>query len=220
MEKGKIIISERNRKEVDFWPPYTKAAVVYSIVLLVATSLVGGGLYWLNYNETNKINNLTSQVNTVVKEIQKRDSDGNLLENSNRINNAVKNYNKYSKEALDWKVLLTNIKDETLKEVTYSSFGIDYDRNNFRIDGVAPSYRVVAEQLNIFKNNKNYPKVNLKAATLRPESDASSRVAFSLELTLSADALKAPKKQQSAADLLKEGISTENDQTTTNIEKI
>lgn len=193
MEQNNISISEKQGKLIDAYPKSTKPVVITVIVVVVLTALIGGTLMWFANDLNQKVVSLNQDIVSVQKEITKLDQDGDLVNQSKRLAMGVKTYNKFTEMDLDWMRFLDRVKENTLSEVTYSAFSIDRKKGNFRIDGVAPSYRVVAEQLNVYSNDKEYKNASLVTAVLRPESEPKSRVAFSIELTPAKEAFMAEK---------------------------
>jgi len=208
MDQGKIVLSEKQGKELDFYPPSTMPVAVYTIVMVLFVGILGGGLYYFNFDQGNKIKDLTSKIEIIEKQMTKEDQDNNLVDQSERLAKSVKSYNAYKTNDLNWQLFLNRVKDQTIKDVTYTSFTVDRIKSEFRVDGVAPSYRVIAEQLNIFNNDQNYASARLKSAVLRPESDSRSRVAFNIELTPKAEAFKNPEAKKDVFDLIGEGDQT------------
>ena len=215
MEQGKIDLSEKQGKELDFYPPSTMPVAVYTILLVLMVGLLGGGLYYFNFDQDKKISDLKSKIEILENQMSKEDLDGNLVDQSERLAKAVKSYNAYKEKDLNWQLFLSRVKDQTINDITYTSFAVDRIKSDFRVDGVAPSYRVIAEQMNIFSNDPNYSSVQLKTAVLRPESDSRSRVAFNLELTPKPEAFKKPEVKKDVFEL----IGGEGDQTVAPVEE-
>lgn len=208
MEQGKIVLSEKKGKELDFYPPSTVPVLAYTIVAIMLLGLLGGGLYYFNYDQGNKINELKTKIETLEKQMVKEDLDGNLVSQSERLVKAVKSFKAFKENDVNWQIFLTRVKDQTIKEITYTSFTVDRTKSEFRVDGVAPSYRVIAEQMNVFGNDSYYSSVKLKTAVLRPESDSNSRVAFSIELKPKSEAFKKPEVKKDVFELIGEGDQT------------
>ncbi|HPH78754.1 MAG TPA: hypothetical protein PLH65_01600 [bacterium] len=200
MEQGNITISEKQGRGIDAFPPYTMPVLVCTILAVILTAVAGGVLTWMSYKYNNNTNLTKQNITAVENEIKKMDTEGNLTETAKRLTSSVKTYNEYEKMDLDWKRFLEHIKDDTLKDVIYSSFAIDRKEGLFRIDGVAPSYRIVAEQLNKYSNDADYDNAELKLAVLRPESESAKRVAFTIEIT--------PKKDAFMAETTKDAFDT------------
>ncbi len=205
MESGKIVLNEKKGKELDFYPPSTMPVIVYTLLAVLLIAVLGGGLYYFNFDQGKKIDELKGKVTNLENQMSKEDKDGNLIAQSERLVQAVKSFKKYKENDVNWQLFLTRVKEKTLKEVTYTSFTVDRGKNEFRIDGVAPSYRVIAEQINTLSNDPYYSSVKLKTAVLRPESDSASRVSFSLELKLKSEAFKKVEVKQDVFDLIGEG---------------
>lgn len=202
MDKGQITISEKNKKELDFYPPSTWPVTFFVVLMLVSTALVGGGLTLLKNQQMQQYNDLNQKAKTIEQQMQQLDKDKGLLTTSKKLNAAVKTYSDYIKADLNWQQFLTKVKDMTLKEVTYTAFAIDRSKKSFRVDGVAPSYRIVAEQLNTLSKDKNFDEVKMKSTILRPQSPENSRVAFSFEIKPKDTAFQTPKKENSSLDLI------------------
>jgi hypothetical protein len=183
MEQGNITISEKQGRGIDGYPVYTMPLLVSTISAVVLTLMAGGVLMYMSNKYVSSTTGIKQDIVAVENEMKKLDTDDNLTETAKRLTSSVKTFNEYEKMDLDWKRFLEHIKDNTLKEVTYSSFAIDRKEGLFRIDGVAPSYRVVAEQLNKYSNDTDYEKADLKLAVLRPDSEPAMRVAFSIEIS-------------------------------------
>lgn len=194
MEQNNFTISEKQGKAIDAYPKSTMPVVVSTIIVVVLTAAIGGVLMWFSSDLNQKIASLNNDIASVQKEMTKLDKDGDLVNQSKRLTMAVKTFNKYEEMDLDWMRFLDRVKENTLAEVTYSAFSIDRKKGSFRVDGVAPSYRVVAEQLNVYMNDPEYKQAELTTAVLRPESESKSRVAFSIELTPTKEAFMAEQK--------------------------
>jgi len=183
MEQNNISISEKQGKVLDSFPKNTMPIVVGTILIVLVTAVVGGILMYLQMDLDNKIEVLEQDIVAVEREILKLDDEGDLVSKSKRLARSVKTYNNYVDMDLDWMRFLEKAKDNTIEEVTYSAFSVDRKKVTFRIDGVAPSYRIVAEQLSVYMNDDEYKSAELILAVLRPEEEANRRVAFSIELT-------------------------------------
>ena len=188
MEQNTINITESNREETDQYPKDTTPAIVYSVLVVVFTVVAGFGLMYLNDTQTKKVVEINKQTQVIEKEIAKIGADGDLLSEAKRLTNAAAGYKKYKMSELDWQTFLTDVQEQTLSEVTYTSFAIDRNKSTFRMDGVAPSYRIIAEQLNQFMLDEKIARAGLKNAILRPQSESASRVSFSFELKPAKDA--------------------------------
>lgn len=209
MEQNNISISEKQGRLIDDYPQYTMPVLVATIAVIVVTGLIGGAMMWFANDLNTKVVALNQDIASVEKEIGKLDSEGNLKAESKRLTMAVKTFNNFSEMDLDWMRFLDRVKENTLTDVTYSAFSVDRKKGSFRIDGVAPSYRIVAEQLNVYMNDKEYKSADLVTAVLRLESEPKSRVAFSIEVIPTKEAFQA-EKITDQYDL----ISTETDMTT------
>lgn len=198
MEQSNISISEKQGKLVDGYPKSTMPVLVSTSLLILATAALGGVMWWYNADLNTKIETLNQDIAVVEKEISKMDTQSNLIAESKRLAMAAKTYTNFEKMDLDWMRFLDRVKTNTIAEVTYSAFSIDRKKGTFRIDGVAPSYRVVAEQLSIYMNDNEYEQANLVSAVLRPENEDKSKVSFSIELT--------PTKEAFMAEQITEGL--------------
>ena len=198
MEQSNISISEKQGKLVDGYPKSTMPVLVSTSLLILATVALGGVMWWYNADLNTKIETLNQDIAVVEKEITKLDTQSNLIAESKRLAMAAKTYTNFEKMDLDWMRFLDRVKTNTIAEVTYSAFSIDRKKGTFRIDGVAPSYRVVAEQLSIYMNDNEYEQANLVSAVLRPENEDKSKVSFSIELT--------PTKEAFMAEQITEGL--------------
>ena len=214
MDNSKIVISEKKGKDVDFYPPSTMPTIVYALVIVFITAIVGGALMYFEFDQWKKIEDMRTKITSVESEIKKRDQDGDLIMKATRLTSAVSGYKKYKQNELNWEMFLTNVEKETLKEITYTAFTIDREKQTFRIDGVAPSFRVVAEQLNLFNQNIDYKSAKLTTVVLRPENQPASRVSFSIEVSPKEQAFIEPVVEEDVFNLLDEGV-TNTDETDT-----
>ena len=74
------------------------------------------------------------------------------------------------------------VKDNTLKNIYYSSFGLDYGSQEIRMEGAAPTYEALAQQIDIFRKLKEVKGVKLENA--RKDQEKTGRIIFSLKLQL------------------------------------
>jgi len=190
MENNPISISEKKGQEVDQYPRSTLAVLVYSGIILLMTAGIGFGLMYLKSDQVGQAASLKDSIKSVEEQITKLEQEDDLLAQAERINKAVKGYEKYKKNELDWYTFLKKVTDYTLNDVTYTGFSIDRPKMEFRLDGVAPSYRVIAEEINLLNQNDMYSNVSLASAILRPESESNARVAFTLTIKPKAEAFK------------------------------
>ncbi|MBU0648431.1 hypothetical protein KJ855_04600, partial [Patescibacteria group bacterium] len=198
------VISEQKGKDVDFYPPSTKPVIVYGVVIVLVTLLLGGVLWYARYDQGKKADEQQVKISVIEKEMDQLDSDGNLVSIAQRLTSSAKAYEKYVKNQISWPIFLDKVRNNTLQEVTYSSFAVDRPKGSFKVDGVAPSYRIVAEQLHLFLNDKNYKDVKLNTVVLRPESESKSRVAFTMELTPVVDAFMEVEEVEDVFDMIGE----------------
>lgn len=218
MDKGQIVISEKNKQELDYYPPSTWPITFFVVLMLVATGLGGGGLALMKTQQQSQAEELNQQAKAIEQQMQDMDKSKGLLTTSLKINSAVKTYNEFVKSDLNWQEFLNNVKDKTLKEVTYTAFAVDRPKSSFRVDGVAPSYRIVAEQLNTLSLESNFESVKLRSTILRPQSPEKSRVAFSFEIKPKDEAFQSKKKVTDPLDTIKNkpGDTSSNTSSTTN----
>lgn len=197
-----ISIEEKQGQELDQFPMYTMPVVATSVAVLVVTLLVGGALMWMDYSQAAKVSELNDQISVIEMDIAKKDADGDVFAKAERMSKATKIFDDFVSLGLDWNMFLNKMSDITLSEVTYTSFIVDREERSFNIDGVAPSYRIIAEQLYTFNNDESFESVNLTTAVLRPDSEVASRVAFSLELKPAKDAFLAVVEEEDVFDLI------------------
>lgn len=203
MEKNAIEISEKKGQELDKYPMSTMAVVVYSGLILLITVAIGFALMYLKSDQVSQAAALDDSIQSVENQITKLEEEEDLLAQAERLTKAVQGYSKYQKSELDWYSFLNDITDYTLSEITYTGFSIDRQKLEFRLDGVAPSYRVVAEEINLLSRNDMYDSVSLDSAVLRPESESNSRVAFTINIKPAANAFK-KQNLKDGLDLLEE----------------
>jgi|GEM_PF-2952720 len=190
MEKNAIEISEKKGQELDKYPKSTMAVVVYSTMILLITAAIGFALMYLKSDQASQAADLNDSIQSVENQISKLEQEEDLLAQAERLTKAVQSYTKYQKSELDWYSFLNDVTDYTLSEITYTGFSIDRQKLEFRLDGVTPSYRVVAEEINLLSRNELYENVSLDSAILRPESESASRVAFTINIKPVASAFK------------------------------
>ncbi|MFA4930418.1 MAG: hypothetical protein WC570_00950 [Patescibacteria group bacterium] len=207
-----ISIESKQGVELDQYPVYTMPVIVSSIVVLLVTLIVGGALMYMDSSQAKQTAALNDQIAVIDADIKKKDVEGEVFKQAERMTKATKIFDDYVAYGLDWDKFLTKLGDITLNEVTYSSFIVNRSDRSFSIDGVAPSYRVIAEQLNVFKNEVDFQQVVLKTAVLRPDSESASRVAFSLELKPTAEAFKTEVVEEDVFNLISgdEEVTTDN----------
>ena len=141
--------------------------IVFGIsILLVAIPVIFfAGLYFLNKNSSEEIENLNLEIKTAEEEIEKSFSKTELLLANSDVDNAI---SLLSERVYFTKII--NIFQENLIDGVYlNSLNInssEEDSLTSRFDGVARDYSSLISQIDALKSNDVFEKVDIKSVSI------------------------------------------------------
>jgi len=145
-----------------------KLVFVVSVLIVMIPVVFFTGLYFLNRNSLEEIENLNREVKATEEEIEKKFSNTELLLANSDVDNAV--------FLLSERVYFTKIIDifqnNLIADVYLNSLDINFDKENFLVsefDGVAKDYSSLISQIHIFKNRDVFEEVDIKNIAIDKE---------------------------------------------------
>lgn len=143
--------------------------------ILLVCLLVWGGMWWRKSNLTQK----KSLAENKMTELQaKRDVklEAMLID----LDESIKNLDNILKNRIYPINVLEVLEDLALPEVFFSGFQVDAQEASFNINVVALNYRILAEEMIVFKNDSRVKMVEFNSINLDNNGNASA--AFHVEL--------------------------------------
>ena len=136
-----------------------------SVLVVVISVIFFAGLYFLNKNSTKEIEDLNQKIKVAEEDIKKSFSNTELLLANSDVDNAI--------FLLSERVYFTKIIDifqKNLVDGVYLDFlNIDFNKDGLLASefyGIAKDYSSLVSQIDIFKRNDVFEKVNIKSVSI------------------------------------------------------
>lgn len=187
MDNISLIPKERKARElpsfVSFKAPHIELTSIAKVglALILISFLATGGLYTWKYFLNKKVVSLNSELQTITG--QRDASLESRLQNLNTVLEIFKNVldnHKY------WTKFLGLLEEKTLNTVTFRSFDGDDTASTVLLDGSAPSYDVLAQQIKIFEGSEGIASASASGIAL----SETGRVNFTMKLVLNKDLIR------------------------------
>jgi hypothetical protein len=182
---GGLRVSLMPEKEKDPGSGLRRWLLILFAALLLETVAFGGGYLYLANLEANRLeekNSVEQNLNEVVADIRAAEDEA---EEAATFDSRAVVADELLTEHLFWTRFFKYLGTQTKKNVSYLNFAGDYDSRTVSMDAVARTYRDVAEQIVVLRENPVIEEVITASATAQVnEKGALDGVAFSLVMTL------------------------------------
>ncbi len=118
-----------------------------AIGLVVVVVILWAGFFMWERSLASSLGNLEDERKAVISE-----RDAALETKVNTLHSLISAYEGLVVQHRNWSRLFQILEDRTLGAVTFISFEGDYTKNAFVLEGRAPNYRTLAEQIQVFEN--------------------------------------------------------------------
>ncbi len=155
-----------------------KAGVILtaSIIFLTLSLLIWGGLWWYQ----NSIVQKTTLVTSRIDELQAQ-RDVEIEKVLIELDKSIKNLDEVLKDRIYPVNIFNVLEDLVLPEVFFSSFSSDVSEATVSTHVIAQNYKILAEQMIVFKESSRIENVEFNSINLGDEGNASADFIISLD---------------------------------------
>ena len=170
-------------KFVSFRAPQIEFSALAKIglVAILVFAAATGGLYAWKYTLNNKITNLNSELQRITGQ-----RDAALESRLQSLNTVLEVF----KNVLDghnyWSLLFKMLEEKTLNTVTFKSFDGDDSASTAIMEGTAPSYGALAQQVKIFENANGVVSADASSIAL----SETGKVKFMIKITFNKEIIR------------------------------
>lgn len=153
------------------WRLLTIAFLTFGITLAIYLGMAFGFRPFLN----NQIENINIELDQLANSISEDQAQGFLIFYSQMVNidKTLKSRGSASK-TFDF------LEKNTLKSVYYNNMNVDYPNRIVRLEGRAPDFEILAQQMGVLKNSPEIEKITLSNASL--SEDRTGGVRFIIQI--------------------------------------
>ena len=135
-----------------------------ALALLVVVVIVGIGLFvWA------RVLNSNAEALEEERKATIAERDATLETRVKTLSTLISAYQSLVVQHRNWSQLFGLIEDKTVPSVTFTSFEGDYAKNVFVLEGRAPNYRTLAEQIKALESSEHLTSVEVEEVTLAKE---------------------------------------------------
>ena len=154
-----------------------KIGLVAVLVFVIAT----GGLYAWKYNLNNKVKNLNSELQRITGQ-----RDAFLESRLQNLNTVLEVFKNVLDDHNYWSLLFKMLEEKTLNTVTFKSFDGNDSASTAIMEGTAPSYGALAQQVKIFENTNGVVSANASGIAL----SETGKVNFTIKITFNKEIIR------------------------------
>lgn len=170
-------------KFVSFSAPQMEFSALAKIGLAAVLVFViaAAGLYVWKYNLNNKVKNLNSELQRITGQ---RDA---LLESRlQNLNTVLEVFKNVLDDHNYWSLLFKMLEEKTLNTVAFKSFDGDDSASAVIMEGTAPSYGALAQQVKIFENTNGVVSANASGIAL----SETGKINFTIKITFNKEIIR------------------------------
>jgi hypothetical protein len=151
------------------------------LVLVLVAVLVGGGLYAWKFSLNKRVTDLKLELQQIKE--QRNVALENELKNLSMI---LGGFKAVLDDHTYWTLFFKLLEDQTLNTITFKSFQGDSVSSAVIMQGYAPSFEVLAQQIKVFENTPGIVSANATGMTLSEIGE----VNFGIKITFSKEIIR------------------------------